>query len=136
MKRNKEVAQLIKTEKRLQKLETDNPRCGVCGHATPRNLEKHHVAGRKNSVLNVILCRNCHGEVSGRQEDLQPDFRSNDSSDPLLRQAAMLQGVALLLIVIAIALMAWSDWNIQASAAIVAAQGADWYSIIPEPAPQ
>lgn len=136
MKTDKDVARLIKVEQRLQKLGTDKPRCGLCGHDTPRNLEQHHTAGRKNSKHTVTLCRNCHGKVSDRQEELTPDLRSTESNDPLVRQAAMLQGVALLLIVLAVALMVWSDWNYRASADLAAAFGADWYTVISAEAPQ
>jgi hypothetical protein len=137
MEYEKEIARLTKAEKRLQLLGDDDPRCGLCGYnKNSRNVEKHHVAGRKNSKLTVPLCRNCHGDVSDRQEEQAPDFRSNESNDPLVRQAAMLQGVALLLIVLAVALMAWSEWNYRASADLATAYGAEWYTVIAADAPQ
>jgi hypothetical protein len=136
MDHNKEIERLIRTEKRLQILKADTPRCSICGYDKPRSLERHHIAGHNNSETTVWLCRNCHDEISDRQEDLDPDLRSNTNQDPLLRQAAMLQGGAMLLLVLLIAFLAWSAWDVKASADLTAAYGENWYRVIAEPAPQ
>lgn len=38
------------------------PKCCVCGYQGPA-LDSHHVHGRKNSDVTVLLCANCHREV-------------------------------------------------------------------------
>ncbi len=136
MDHDKEIARLIRTEKRLQHLRMDEPRCCYCGHDNPRNLERHHVAGQANSTVTVWICRNCHGDVSDRQEDLEPDLRSNRNPDPLLRQAAAFQGAAVMLLVLAIIMFAWSAWDVQASKDLTAAHGENWYSVVNAVAPQ
>lgn len=132
-----ELKRLMRQEKKLQNLDADEPRCGVCGNDEPKVLEKHHVAGRANSELTVWLCRNHHAIASDMQEDLVPDLRRADPErDPLLTQAAMLRGVAILLIIVAIALLAWSQWNIQASTGLTNQYGADWYKSISAEVPK
>ena len=66
---------------RLERLGTNEPRCGMCGEADDRTLERHHVAGRKHDDATVILCRNCHRKVTDDQKD-HPKTTSN--SEPTL----------------------------------------------------
>jgi hypothetical protein len=56
-------------QRRLDKLGTNNPRCGTCGEADDRVLELHHVAGRKHDDVTAILCRNCHRKMTDNQKD-------------------------------------------------------------------
>ncbi|WP_159012842.1 hypothetical protein [Acidisoma sp. S159] len=76
-----ELAKEHRKQKRLEALGTDEPRCGVCGHTDYRALELHHVAGQKNGDATVILCRNCHRQVSDDQQD-HPEAQV--ASDPTL----------------------------------------------------
>lgn len=64
-----EYEQERRKQRRLEKLGTTHPRCGMCGEADDRALELHHVAGRKHDDVTVILCRNCHRKVSDNQKD-------------------------------------------------------------------
>jgi hypothetical protein len=66
---------------RLEKLGTNNPICGACGHKAWQALELHHVADHKRDEAKVILCRNCHRIVSDDQKD-HPAF--NPEADPQL----------------------------------------------------
>jgi hypothetical protein len=53
----------------LDRLGTNDPCCSVCGVDDPSCLELHHVAGRKNDELTVIVCRNHHRMLSSDQKD-------------------------------------------------------------------
>lgn len=54
---------------RLDRLETNSPRCLVCGECDDRCLEAHHIAGRVYDDETVIHCRNCHRKLSDMQKD-------------------------------------------------------------------
>ena len=54
---------------RLQRLGTNEPRCGVCGEDDSRTLEKHHIEGRAHGETLAIVCRNCHRKLSDAQLD-------------------------------------------------------------------
>lgn len=64
-----ELAREARKQNRLERFETNAPRCGVCGEGDDRCLEAHHVAGRKHDDLTVLVCRNCHSKVSDDQRD-------------------------------------------------------------------
>ena len=57
---------------RLEKLGTNQPRCGTCGETDWRCMEAHHIAGRHFDDETVILCWNCHRKVSDDQKDHPP----------------------------------------------------------------
>ena len=69
------------------------PRCVVCGESDWHCLEGHHVAGKANDGLAVILCRNCHRKQS------DPTDNARASADPPLleRIGHFLLGLAELL---------------------------------------
>jgi hypothetical protein len=79
--KNDEFARDRRKQKRLERLGTNDPRCGMCGEADDRALELHHVAGRRQDDTMVILCRNCHRKVTDDQKD-HPEF--NKGSEPML----------------------------------------------------
>lgn len=80
---------------RLEKLGTNEPRCGTCGEPDWRCIELHHVADLGRDEATVLICRNCHRKVSDDQKD-HPAFNSN--ADPLLdRIGHFLLGLADLL---------------------------------------
>ena len=54
---------------RLEKLGTNEPRCGVCGESDWRCIEQHHTAGQKNAPETVNLCANDHRRVTDPQKD-------------------------------------------------------------------
>ncbi|SEE46466.1 hypothetical protein SAMN05444161_5848 [Rhizobiales bacterium GAS191] len=56
-------------QRALERLGTNNPRCVICGKANPHCLERHHILGRTHGDETVIVCRNCHRELSDRQKD-------------------------------------------------------------------
>ena len=68
-------------QRRLEKLGSNNPLCGMCGESDDRTLELHHVAGRKHDETVAILCRNCHRKVSDDQSDHPA---TTGTADPLL----------------------------------------------------
>jgi hypothetical protein len=67
--------------RRLEKLGTNEPRCGSCGENRWQTLEEHHVAGAAHGDDTVILCRNCHRVASDQQLDHPP---TPPGSDPAL----------------------------------------------------
>jgi hypothetical protein len=79
---DKELSREARKQRRLEKLGTNQPRCGACGECDDRTLEAHHVAGRKNDPATVIVCRNCHRKVSDDQQD-HPAF--DKAADPMLQ---------------------------------------------------
>ena len=66
---------------RLQRLGTNDPRCGMCGENDDRCMELHHVADFKRDDATVCICRNCHRKVSDDQKD-HPAF--DPKTDPML----------------------------------------------------
>lgn len=68
-------------QKRLERLGTNTPHCGICGEGDDRTLELHHVAGRQHDDTLVIVCRNCHRKVTDDQKD-HPAF--DPDADPML----------------------------------------------------
>ena len=78
---DKELPQERRKQKRLEKLGSNDPRCGTCGEHDDRTLELHHVADRKHDATMVPLCRNCHRKVTDDQHD-HPAFDPN--ADPLV----------------------------------------------------
>ena len=66
---------------RLQRLGTNDPRCGMCGENDDRCMELHHVADFKRDDATVCICRNCHRKMSDDQRD-HPAF--NPIADPML----------------------------------------------------
>ena len=93
-----ELAREFRKQRRLEKLETDNPHCGTCGERDDRCLELHHVADHGRDCSTIVICRNCHRKVSDDQRD-HPAFDPN--ADALLdRIGHFLLGLADLLRII------------------------------------
>lgn len=63
-------------QRRLEKLGTNDPRCGMCEETDWRTFELHHPAGRKHDDATVLICSNCHRKVSDDQKD-HPAFDPN-----------------------------------------------------------
>ena len=128
----------IRIEKKLQKLEIDRPRCWMCGEDSPTvRYERHHIAGRANSDVAVLLCQNCHAKVSDAQEDLIPDLRSaEEQRDPVTRLVAVLQGASILLIVLAIVFAGWAEWCAAAALYLNGELKPQWWSEMKLSAPK
>jgi hypothetical protein len=92
------LAAEARKQARLEKLGTNEPRCGTCGETDWRCMEQHHVADLGRDEATVLICRNCHRKVSDDQRDHPaPDPKA----DPLLdRIGHFLLGLADLLILI------------------------------------
>jgi hypothetical protein len=106
-------------QKRLDRLETNNPVCCICGEPDSRCLEKHHVAGRQFDELEVVICRNDHRKLSDDQRDHPTKI---ETKQPSLheRLAHFLSGLADFLILLAERLRQFSKELI--TFALVAAQ--------------
>lgn len=82
-------------QSRLEKLGTNEPRCGTCGEADWRTIEQHHVADHKRDEMTALICANCHRKVTDDQKD-HPLFGT--CADPQLDSiASFLLGLADLL---------------------------------------
>src|SRR5439155_13562008 len=66
---DEEVKQEHRMHDRLEKLGTNEPRCGCCGETDWRCFELHHIAGKRFDEATVRLCRNCHAKASDSQRD-------------------------------------------------------------------
>lgn len=92
---------------RLEKLGTNEPRCGTCGESDWRCIERHHVADLGRDEATVLICPNCHRKVTDEQID-HPAF--NPNADPLLdRIGHFLLGLADLLVLIVEKLMEFGN---------------------------
>lgn len=90
--------------------------CVLCGYANPWGLvrvprtllENHHVAIEKHdSAVTVLLCRNCHSEVT---ENLRRAGVSTQSeSNPAWRVAIMLDALSVFLEALVPALRRWAE---------------------------
>lgn len=89
------LAKEVRKQRRLEKLGSNNPVCGICGERDWRCLEYHHVADYKRDDLTVPICRNCHRKVSDDQKD-HPVF-DNTADFMLDRIGHFLLGLADLL---------------------------------------
>jgi hypothetical protein len=71
-------------------------------------LENHHtVIEKHDSELTVLLCRNCHAEVT---EDLRrAGVSTKPESDPKLRVSIMLDALAVFLEALTPALRRWAE---------------------------
>ena len=65
--------------------------CQICRRKTS-NLEEHHIAGRKHSDLTIRICKECHSELSLKQNMYDPRWRLQ-SVDERLREAFLIQGI-------------------------------------------
>jgi len=82
--------------------------CVECGINDPTVLESHHIGGRRNDVLTVILCRNHHALIT---EDLRVAGVSMcEPRSPFDALIAVLAGIAEFLFHLAARLTAWSEW--------------------------
>lgn len=68
--------------------------CVLCGyHLDPRNIEMHHIAGRKYGNLTIPVCHNCHQSLSRSQyhglKELMPFERT-----PETEMALFLRGLS------------------------------------------
>jgi hypothetical protein len=104
---DKELARERRKQLRLEKLGTNEPRCGTCGDDRWQCIEAHHVAGQRYDGTEVLLCRNCHRLVSDDQCD-HP--RAAEPSDPaLFAIGRFLLGLADLLRIIVERLLAFGQ---------------------------
>ena len=78
---NKEFDRERRKQKRLEKLGTDEPRCGTCGEGRWQCIEEHHPADYGRDEATVLVCRNCHRVLSDDQRG-HPAF--DPDADPLL----------------------------------------------------
>lgn len=76
-----ELAAERRKQKRLEKLGTNDPRCGTCGETRWQCIEEHHPADYGQDEATVLVCRNCHRVLSDDQRD-HPAF--DPDADPLV----------------------------------------------------
>ncbi len=59
-------------QRKFWRLQDHKAVCMICGESRPTMLERHHLAGAKHHDDVVIVCRNCHSELSDLQLDHLP----------------------------------------------------------------
>ena len=64
-----EIAFERRKRRAIERVRTNNPKCTVCGEDHVHCLERHHVAGKDYGGTTVIVCRNCHRELTDKQKD-------------------------------------------------------------------
>lgn len=64
-----EKEQERRRQKALERLNTNNPVCVLCGETDWRCLELHHIAAKPFDGTLAIVCRNCHRKLSDMQKD-------------------------------------------------------------------
>lgn len=71
MKKSKVAANPLerRKQKRLDQLGTQTPSCVNCHMDRWECLELHHLGGKTHGEEMVIVCRNCHAELSDSQKD-------------------------------------------------------------------
>src|SRR4051812_36997252 len=57
---DEELAREARKQRALERLRTNDPRCGMCGMNEPHCIEAHHPADYDRDDATVLLCRNCH----------------------------------------------------------------------------
>lgn len=106
MKRH-EIERERRRQLRLERFDTEAPRCAACPETDVRCLEAHHVAGRRYDALTVALCANCHKKVTDDQKDHPPLI---PKGDPFLQQVGhFLLGLADMLRLIVDRLVAFGE---------------------------
>lgn len=86
-------------QKAFARLGTDHPICACCRETDWRCLELHHIAGKDFDQTTVIVCRNCHGKLSGEQKDHPAKLGEPPIS--LERIAHFIMGLADMLVMLA-----------------------------------
>ncbi|WP_295631733.1 hypothetical protein [Novosphingobium sp.] len=95
---DKELAAERRKQKRLEKLGTNEPRCGTCGEGRWQCIEQHHPADHGRDETTVLVCRNCHRVLSDEQRG-HPAF--DHDADPFLASVGhFLLGLADMLTII------------------------------------
>lgn len=88
-----ELAKESRRQRRLERLGSNEPRCGQCGEHDDRCLELHHVTDHGRDECTVVLCRNCHRVCSDDQND-HPRFNPAAADPTLDRIGHFLLGLA------------------------------------------
>ncbi|MGB3317436.1 MAG: hypothetical protein WA978_03965 [Sphingopyxis granuli] len=80
---DEELRKEVRKQRRLEKLGTNEPRCGTCGENRWQCFDQHHPADFGRDETMVLECSNCHRILSDDQKD-HPAF--DPDADPLLDQ--------------------------------------------------
>ncbi len=76
-------------ERAYEHLGSREPRCTICQEDDYRTLEQHHIAGKANDDLMVILCSNCHK----KQSDPTSNSKALDNRTMVEKAAYFLLGI-------------------------------------------
>lgn len=97
----------------VESLNTIGPRCAICGYQTdPKNLQFHHIPGRKHGNTMIPVCLNCHATLTRRQMH-GPKMWMKPNLPPELKSAMAVRGVSDLLLIMSRSLRDQSDEIIQ-----------------------
>ena len=66
--------------------------CQICGRKTSE-LEYHHISGRKHSELTIQVCKQCHSELSTKQNFYDSHWRLQNV-DERIKEGFLIQGIS------------------------------------------
>lgn len=117
MKQDDPIGRDVRKLRRARRL-GDGAVCVLCGKESPEALmrvgrsllEAHHLGGAVNDdMLVVVVCRNCHAELTEAQHDSCIELRRDRDRVPLQRLEAVLRGLADFFELLALRLRTWAD---------------------------
>jgi len=65
--------------------------CGEDDYRILSKFEKHHIFSKSNSDETILLCLNCHGKITSKQNSISPHKRKNKIPFLLLSQGELLK---------------------------------------------
>lgn len=98
-------------QRALHRLGTDNPRCRICGNDRWECLELHHLEGQAYGDTLVIVCRNCHRELSVQQDGHPKPLPGGRTTGECIGHFML--GLADLLVLLAKKLKELGEWLIE-----------------------
>ena len=116
-------------DKRLLRFGTDTPSCAACGyHRRTASLQVHEPGGKANQELSMLVCRNCHDELTDAGIDSLGDLRLRvEDRDPLEIIAALLLGLVDFLQLLTDKLKEWARWCQEAGPHLQETAGPRWW---------
>ncbi len=69
--------------------------CGEDDFRILKRFEKHHIFAKSNSNETILLCPNCHGKITSKQNSISPKQRKNKFAYKQLSQGRILELIGL-----------------------------------------
>jgi len=117
MKPDDPIGRDVRKLRRARRL-GDGAACVLCGTRNPvalvraerSLLEAHHLGGKANDdSLVVVVCKNCHAELTEAQHESGIELRRDRERVSLARLEAVLRGLADFFALLVVGLRGWAD---------------------------